>query len=191
MGVKHIIQLESDTAVSERIEIPFEFKNLQSLPEGKETSDKITVSPLTVRAWFQLKPLLASIEKADLTALAATNTVGFDAETEKLMEKYDETIFEIICIGIHNKKGKMPDWFREVLKDNSTWQDLYILLNAILFRIGCNPFLNSITALRVVSPLSEEEIIALQRNKESWSHKVASCSSASSMKPSDTATNKP
>ncbi|MEG1543221.1 MAG: hypothetical protein RR382_01675, partial [Tannerellaceae bacterium] len=31
--------------------------------------------------------------------------------------------FEIVCIGIHNKRGDMPVWFREVLKDNCTWQD--------------------------------------------------------------------
>lgn len=72
----------------------------------------------------------------------------------------------------------MPNWFRDVLRDNCTWQDMYILLNAILFRIGCNPFLNTITAMRAVSPISEEEIIALQRNSKTWmkDQEVASCS---------------
>lgn len=84
------------------------------------------------------------------------------------MAKYDELIFEIVCLGIHNKKGDMPAWFREVLKDNCTWEDLYILLNAILFRLGCNPFSRTIIALEAVSPLSEEEIIALQENNETW-----------------------
>lgn len=95
------------------------------------------------------------------------------------MAKYDEIIFEIVCLGIHNKKGNMPAWFREVLKDNCTWEDIYILLNAILFRIGCNPFSRTITALEAVSPLDEEELIALQKNNETWknrSRKVASCS---------------
>lgn len=73
----------------------------------------------------------------------------------------------------------MPAWFREVLKDNCIWEDIYILLNAILFRIGCNPFSRTITALEAVSPLSEEELIALQKNSETWKNrnrKAASCS---------------
>ena len=41
-------------------------------------------------------------------------------------------------------------------------------LNAILFRLGCNPFSRTIIALEAVSPLSEEEIIALQENNETW-----------------------
>ena len=70
-------------------------------------------------------------------------------------------------------------WFREVLKDNCTWEDIYILLNAILYRIGCNPFSRTIIALEAVSPLSEVEIIALQKNSETWKKKAlkaASCS---------------
>lgn len=82
------------------------------------------------------------------------------------MSKYDELIFEIVCIGIHNRKGDMPEWFREALKDNCSWQDTYILLNAILFRLNTNSFSNTITLLQSVSPLGEEEIIALQENKK-------------------------
>ena len=98
----------------------------------------------------------------------AHKDVTFDSVLSELMAKYDELIFEIVCLGIHNKKGDMPAWFREVLKDNCTWEDLYILLNAILFRLGCNPFSRTIIALEAVSPLSEEEIIALQENNETW-----------------------
>ena len=103
----------------------------------------------------------------------------FDKEMADLMAKYDETIFEIICLGLYNKKGNMPDWFREVLRDNCSWQDMYILLNAILYRIGCNPFLSTIMALRAVSPVGEEEIIALQKNSETWKkdREAVSCSS--------------
>lgn len=95
-----------------------------------------------------------------------------------VMGKYDELIFEVICLGIHNKRGNMPRWFRDVLKDNCTWEDLYVLFNAVTFRLNSNSFFNTITALGVVSPLGEEEIIALQRNSESWSRnrKAASCS---------------
>jgi hypothetical protein len=55
------------------------------------------------------------------------------------------------------------------LKDNCTWEDVYVLLNAILFRIGFNPFINSITTLQSVSPMAEAEIIAALKNLESYS----------------------
>ena len=119
------------------------------------------------------------IDKEDRAVLVVGKDRGFSSRVAELMAKYDEIVFEIICLGIHNKKGDMPAWFREVLKDNCTWEDIYILLNAILYRIGCNPFSRTIIALEAVSPLSEAEIIALQRNSETWKKivlKVASCS---------------
>ena len=67
------------------------------------------------------------IDKADKDAIVAHKDVTFDSVLSELMAKYDELIFEIVCLGIHNKKGDMPAWFREVLKDNCTWEDLYIL----------------------------------------------------------------
>jgi hypothetical protein len=191
MSVKRVVQLESWTVVSEPVRIPFDFANLSSLPKGKSVKNSIVITPITVRTWFELKPLLMSFDRKDLKSLTSNGeNPGFDAEILELMSKHDAEIFDIICIGIHNKKGHMPDWFREVLRDNCTWEDMYILLNAIFFRIGCNPFMNSITALRAVSPLSEEEIIALQENRESWNRKAASCSLSSPTKPSDTATSR-
>lgn len=118
------------------------------------------------------------IEKPDKEVLTVNKDASFSNAVADLMAKYDDVIFEIVCLGIHNKKGNMPVWFREVLKDNCTWEDIYVLLNTILFRIGCNPFSRSIIALEAVSPLSEEEIIALQRNNETWKKpepKAASC----------------
>lgn len=179
MSVKQVLQIESNVATDRPIMIPFEFSRRQSLPEGKKLSDHIVITPITVRTWFRLKPLLLSIEKQDRELLTANKTTGFSSVIADAMAKYDETIFEIVCLGIHNKRGNMPGWFKEVLKDNCTWEDLYILLNAILFRIGCNPFSRSITALEAVSLLNEEELIALQKNNESWKKpapKVASCS---------------
>lgn len=156
--------------------IPFEFTNRDRLPAGKTLGDSIVITPITVRTWFRIKPLLLRIERRDRETL----TLGLGGEVAELMAKYDKVIFDIVCMGIHNKKGDMPDWFREVLMDNCTWEDIYILLNAILFRLGHNPFSRTITALEAVSPLSEEEIIALQENNESWKGrggpKAASCS---------------
>ena len=167
MSVKQVLQLESESVSCQPVSIPFEFTRLESLPEGKTVGDSIAITPITVRTWFRIKPLLLYIDKEDREVLIADKN------------KYDELIFEMVCLGIHNKKGDMPDWFREVLKDNCTWEDIYILLNAVLYRVGCNPFSRTIIALEAVSPLSEVEIIALQKNSETWKKKAlkaASCS---------------
>ncbi len=179
MSVKQVLQIESNVVTDQPVKIPFEFTRLDLLPEGKKLGDSIVITPLTVRTWFRIKPLLLHIDKQDREILTANKDTGFNNEIADLMAKYDEIIFEIVCLGIHNKKGNMPAWFREVLKDNCTWEDIYILLNAILFRIGCNPFSRTITALEAVSPLDEEELIALQKNNETFKNrrrKVASCS---------------
>lgn len=178
MSVKQVLQIESNVVTDQPVKIPFEFTRLDLLPEGKKLGDSIVITPLTVRTWFRIKPLLLYIDKQDREILTANKDTGFNNEIADLMAKYDEIIFEIVCLGIHNKRRNMPAWFREVLKDNCTWEDIYILLNAILFRIGCNPFSRTITALEAVSPLSEEELIALQKNNESWKnqpHKAALC----------------
>lgn len=177
MSVKQVLQLESDSITDRPVSIPFEFTQLDSLPKGKKVGDRIVITPITVRTWFRIKPLLLYIEEQDRVALTANKDVSFSDQIAGLMSKYDEIIFEIVCLGIHNKKGDMPVWFRNVLKDNCTWEDIYILLNAVLFRIGCNPFINTIIALKAVSPLSEEEIIALQENSDTWKRDqgVASC----------------
>ena len=185
MSVKQVLQIESNVVTDQPVKIPFEFTRLDLLPEGKKLGDSIVITPLTVRTWFRIKPLLLHIDKQDREILTANKDTGFNNEIADLMAKYDEIIFEIVCLGIHNKKGNMPAWFREVLKDNCTWEDIYILLNAILFRIGCNPFSRTITALEAVSPLDEEELIALQKNNETWKNrirKVASCSQFPAMR---------
>lgn len=184
MVVKNVLLMESQTVTDIPVSIPFDFTNKDSLPTGKDPGNSIVIKPITVRTWFKLKPLIMQINKADIDILTASEGNTFDSLVTEMMGKYGDLLFDIICIGIHNKKGDMPEWFRNVLKDNCTFEDIYILLNAILFRIGCNPFMNSITALKVVSPLDEEEMIALQKNRESWKkkikekpHKAASCSS--------------
>lgn len=171
--VKQMLQLESNSVTDSSVDIPFEFKNV---PEGKNAGNHITISPATVRTWFRLKPLLAQIEKHNYRALVASDRVEFDDNLRVIMAKYDIILFEIACIGIHNKEGDMPKWFREVLLDSCSWEDIYILVNAILFRIGSTSFINSIIALKAVSPLDEEEMIALHENKKQWNLKAASLS---------------
>ena len=161
--------MESDTVTEVPVIIPFDFTNKESLPKGKEVGDKIVIAPITVRTWFKLKPLIFQIEIEDFDRLIEKESKTPDAELIQLIAKYDELLFDIITIGIHNKKSNPPEWFKEVLKDNCTWEDVYILINAIFFRIGYNPFCKSITTLKsAVSPLTETEIIAAQENLKSW-----------------------
>lgn len=168
MSIKTILKIESDTITDVPVIIPFEFSNKESIPKGKDPGDKIVISPITVRTWFRIKPCILSIEKDDFDKLIEKENKTPEEELIEIISKYDEILFEIICLGIHNKKSDPPVWFRETLKDNCTWQDIYVLLNAVLFRIGYNPFCNSITMLKNVSPLTEAEIIAAQKNLESW-----------------------
>ncbi|NDV81331.1 hypothetical protein [Bacteroides sp. 51] len=169
MGVKLVLQQEARSAVDEPVHIPFEFKNV---PDGKEVGDSIVIRPATVRTWFKLKPLLVLIEKEDLGKIVSVGENSFSDATRDIMCKYDELIFEIVCIGIHNEVGDIPEWLKNVLKDSCTWEDILILFNAIVYRLGTTSFLNTITAALAVSPLGEEEIIALQENKESWTSKA-------------------
>lgn len=176
MSIKRIIVQESDTVTGQPVKIPFDFSNRESLPKDKEVGESIVITPITVRTWFKLKPYFVHIDKGDLDKIIVKKGVKFDSEISDIITKYDELLFEFICIGIHNKKGDMPVWFKEVLKDNCTWEDINILFNAIVYHIGSTSFLNSITALRTVSPLDEREIIALQENANKWKQKAASLS---------------
>lgn len=178
MSVRQVLRIEGDVVTDRPVTIPFDF-DPATIPTGKTAGDSIVITPIKVRTWDRLKPLLISIDKKDREALAVNKDVVFNDALAGIMAKYDDILFEMVCIGIHNKSGDMPAWFREVLRQNCTWEDIYILLNAILFRIGCNPFSRTIIALEAVSPLGEEEMIALQRNHETWTYpdrKVASCS---------------
>ena len=176
MSVKQVIKLESEAVTGQPVKIPFEFSDRSSIPEGKDPGDTIVIRPIALRTWERLKPLLALIEQADKDKMVALQDSVFNSETESLMNKYDNLLFEIVCIGIHNKKSDMPDWFKETLKDNCTWEDVYILLNAIFFRLLVNPFFNSIILAKSVSPIGEAEIIALQENSQTWYSKADSCS---------------
>ena len=61
--------MESDTVTEVPVIIPFDFTNKESLPKGKDVGDKIVISPITLRTWFKLKPLLFQIEVEDFDRL--------------------------------------------------------------------------------------------------------------------------
>ncbi len=167
MSVKQMLFRESDAAVDKSIKIPFEFRNVPSDKVDK-VGQHIVIRPATVSTWFRLKPLLAMIEGKDLELAKAAKGKDFNTDIAEVMERYDTLIMEIVYLGIHNNDGDMPEWFKKVLIDSCTWEDIYILFNAIIYRLGTSSFLNTITAMEAVSPLDEREIIALQENKETW-----------------------
>lgn len=167
MSVVHLFRLEAETVTEIPIKIPFDFNDKKSVPQGKDPGDCIVVRPITVRTWYRLRPLLLQIEQEDLECMTIKNG-EVSSDFLKMLDKYGDLLIDIVCLGIHNKSSEPPMWFRKVLMDNSTWEDIRILLNAIFFRIGYHPFYNSITTLRNVSPLGETEIIAAQKNLQSW-----------------------
>lgn len=167
-----MLKLEAEAVTGQPVKIPFDFADLSSVPDGKTPGDSIVIKPMTVGTWFRLKPLLASVDKEDIQTIVSNGEPVFNQKTGDIMQKYDVLLFEIACVGIHNKNGDMPQWFRETLKKNCTWQDIFIIINAIFFRLNHISFMNSITLTRSVSPLGEEEIIALQENKKTWVRKV-------------------
>ncbi len=169
MSVKFQIQLEADAVTESTVTIPFDFHDRSSLPPDQVLEDNIVINPITVRTYFKLKPLLLKIDKDDFnTVVEMKDDIRPDSKLVEIMDRYDSLFMDIICIGLHNQKSNPPAWFREMLVDNCIWKDIYILLNAILYRIGYNPFCKSITTLRSVSPLTEAELIAAQKNLESW-----------------------
>lgn len=167
MSIKYLSKVESETVTETAIKIPFEFSNKESIPPKKDPGDCIVIRPITVRTWFRIRPLLLQIEKEDFGKMLV-KAGELNNDFLEMMDKYGELLMDIVCLGIHNRKNDPPEWFRQVLMDNSTWEDVRVLLNAILYRIGYFPFYNSITMLRNVSPIREPEIIAAQKNMESW-----------------------
>lgn len=167
MSIKNLFQQESESVTGQPVKIPFDFTNRDSIPKGKNPGDCIVIKPITVRTWFRIRPLLLAIEKEDIDKMIVKEGELAD-DFPKMMDKYGELLLDIVCIGIHNKPNDPPEWFKNALLDNTTWEDIRILLNAIIYRIGYYPFCTSITTLRNVSPVEEAEIIAAQKNLESW-----------------------
>ena len=167
MSIKNLFQQESESVTGQPVKILFEFTNRDSIPAGKNPGDCIVIKPITVRTWFKIRPLLLEIEKEDIDRMIVKEG-ELPEDFPELMNKYGELLLDVVCLGIHNKPNNPPEWFKQVLADNSTWEDIRILFNAIIYRIGYHPFCTSITMLRNVSPLRETEIIAAQKNLQSW-----------------------
>ena len=166
--IKDLYIQDCSTAIEQAIRIPFGFEDKSSLPDGVKLNNEIVITPMTVRTWFKIKSLLIQIDTEDIQKMVCSKDEPYPLHAEEMITKYDNIILDIVCIGIHNKKTDPPEWFREVLKDNCRWDDLLILLNAVLFRIGYSAVCKSITILWNVSPLTMKEMIAFTTNLESW-----------------------
>lgn len=184
MSIQILQAIESETITERPICIPFSFDNKERLPKGKDPGDCIVIRPITVRTWFRIRPLLMRITQEDLNAITCKEG-EIPEDGVKIIDKYGDLIIDIVCIGIHNKPTEPPLWFRDVLCDNTTWKDIYLLLNAILYRIGFYPFYRSITTLQSVSPMTRTEIIAAQKNIASWYRSAQDDSLCSQEKHSD------
>lgn len=169
--IQALLEKQADIVTQGPVHIPFKAEKTDMIPAGKVV-ERITIHPLKVGTVFRIKSLLASIPSEEMAIITTNEERKFGPESPAIFEKYSDLILDIINISIFNKKGDPPSWFREMLKENCTWEDLHIILNAILFRMGSRPFCSSITALmKTVSPQEEKEIIALSRNLKSWTNR--------------------
>ena len=60
------------TAFEQSIRIPFEFKDESSFPKGSKLNNEIVITPMTVRTWFKIKPLLIQIETEDIQKMISS-----------------------------------------------------------------------------------------------------------------------
>lgn len=165
--INELLQAEADAVTDRPISLPFVGKDNSMLPD-KKTITEIVITPLKVGTVFRITPMLMKISTEDLNKMVTNKDRKFDPEAPKLFAKYGPLLMDIICTGIHNKKTPYPDWFKSFLIENCEWKDVHILMNAILFRMGSTHFYNSTIKISKVGPTSEEELIALQKNLNTW-----------------------
>jgi len=172
--LQEILKLQAESVADLPLSIPFEVTDSSMLPEdfplegeGEIKSTTLSIGLMKVGTVLRIHPLIGKIHVKDLEKISVTPERPFDESAPEVMGRYTETIVEIICTGLHNKKGEYPDYMPEFIKENCAWRDMHILLNAITFRMGTLAFTNSTTMLMKVGP-GAEEMIALQKNLKSW-----------------------
>jgi hypothetical protein len=165
--VLKLLKLQSDLITGAPAKFPVTVEDSSMLPNGVKI-EQITIYPLKVGTVMRISPLCREIPEKDLEKLSASKDVAFHPEAPALMEKYSGVIVKIICHGIHNKKGKYPGYMERFLQMNFTFQDLHVLLNAVLFRMGTISFTDSTIATQKMG-LESMEIIAMQQNLKTWS----------------------
>lgn len=161
-----LLQLQANQITSVPAEFDFTGEDVSMLPEGVKI-EKVVIYPQKVGTVQRIMVISAAISTADLKKITVNAKAAFHPKAPEVFAKYGDLILEIICLGIHNKQSKYPDYLKEFLKANCTWEDLHIFLNAILFRCGTLSFTASTTDLTKVG-LKSMEIIAMQENMKSW-----------------------
>lgn len=164
--VAKLLKLQSNLITGSPAKFPINADDISMLPKGMKM-DHIIIYPLKVGTVMRITPLCADIKPEDFEKITSSKDQAFHPNAPELIEKYSNVIITIICHGIHNKKGKYPGYLERFLEMNFTFQDLHVLLNAVLFRMGTISFLDSTTELQKVGPGSVE-IIAMQKNLSSW-----------------------
>lgn len=181
-GFQKLLELQADSIADIPLRIPFLIYDSSMLPEDfpikKEVIDEdekmiceIIIEPQKVGTFFRMYPLISRIKEADLEKIIVNEKKDFDKDAPKVIADYGDVLVDIICIGIHNKKGTYPSFWPEFIRENCTWKDIHFFLNAILFRIGTMAFTDSTTLLKKVGPGAAEKI-ALQKNLESWKEQM-------------------
>lgn len=166
---QRILEMQAESVTDLPFEVPFEVTDSSMLPEGV-TIESIKIESLKVGTVFRINPLLTRIDKEDLKKISVNNERDFDESAPEIFEKYSDLIIQVICIGIHNRKGNYPEYLPEFLKENCRWKDLHMLLNAVIYRMGTLAFIDSTIMLMKMGP-GAAEIIALRENLESWTKK--------------------
>ena len=141
------------------------------LPEGVIIQD-IKITPLLVGTVFRIRPYLNLIDKTDLEKMITNKDRDFDPVAPDLFEKYSDTILEVLTLAIHNKKSEPPQWYKSFLAENCQWDDIHVLLNAVVYRMGTSSFYKSTTVIMNLGQNSEKELIAFQKNKKTWEGKA-------------------
>jgi hypothetical protein len=172
--LQKILQLQAESIADYPHKIPFIINNSSMLPEGfpvveKDgvTTTELVVYPAKVGTFIRIYPLLSKIDPQDIEKITVTQERAFDPSAPEVMGRYAETIVEIICVALHNKKGDYPPYMPEFIRENCSFRDLHVIVNSILARLGTMAFIDSTTELMKVGP-GAEEMIALQKNLQSW-----------------------
>ena len=172
--LQEILKHQAESIVDLPHKIPFVINDSSMLREDfpvikkdDQTFTELVIIPAKVVTFLRIYPLIAKIEKEDLEKITVTPERPFDEAAPEIMVKYTDVIIEIICIGLHNRRGEYPEYMPDFIRENCAFRDLHVILNAILFRLGTMAFIDSTTILMKVGP-GAEEMIALQKNLTSW-----------------------
>jgi len=161
-----LIRLQSQFITGQPAIFKFTADDKSMLPDGFDDS-VIKIYPLKVGTVIRVSGKISEISDEDLETITAIQDVPVSTRAYVAIGKYSDTVIDIICLGIHNQKSAYPEYLHEFIKENCTHEDLFVLLNAVLYRMGTMSFINSTTEMKKVG-LQNMEIIAMRKNLESW-----------------------